>query len=182
MANDAQGIKAEQTPSEPVQPAIVGTAAWLFPGLGYWMLGQKSRAITVGVAVISLFVLGLLIGGVRVLEVPTFDHNGQPVAAKIGFIAEVRSKPWSIAQIMTGPIGILGGAASVVASRPSDAMLLEHPNQPYDPRDNPHVALGSDSHARVNEIAVLYTAVAGMLNLLAIIDSAHRAGQLLEGQ
>ena len=33
------------------------------------------------------------------------------------------------------------------------------------------------SHARVNEIAVLYTAVAGMLNLLVIIDSAARASR-----
>ena len=28
---------------------------------------------------------------------------------------------------------------------------------------------------------MLYTAVAGMLNLLAIIDSSHRAGKMQEG-
>jgi len=33
------------------------------------------------------------------------------------------------------------------------------------------------SHSRSWEIGTLYTAVAGMLNLLVIIDSAHRAGQ-----
>jgi hypothetical protein len=33
----------------------------------------------------------------------------------------------------------------------------------------------------VNELGVLYTAIAGLLNLLAIIDSAHRAGHK-EGQ
>jgi len=38
---------------------------------------------------------------------------------------------------------------------------------------NPGVA--QLSHARVYEIGVLYTAVAGMLNLMAIIDSAYRA-------
>ena len=37
---------------------------------------------------------------------------------------------------------------------------------------------GAISHSRVNEIGVLYTAVAGMLNLLAIIDAASRAEQL----
>ena len=31
------------------------------------------------------------------------------------------------------------------------------------------------SHSRLWEIGTLYTAVAGMLNLLAIIDSSHRA-------
>ena len=39
---------------------------------------------------------------------------------------------------------------------------------------------GREVHARVNEIAVLYTAVAGMLNLLAIIDAAHRASLMRE--
>jgi hypothetical protein len=33
------------------------------------------------------------------------------------------------------------------------------------------------SHARLAEIGTLYTAVAGMLNLLAIIDSSYRASQ-----
>jgi hypothetical protein len=32
------------------------------------------------------------------------------------------------------------------------------------------------SHSRSWEIGALYTAVAGMLNLLAIIDSTYRAG------
>jgi hypothetical protein len=31
------------------------------------------------------------------------------------------------------------------------------------------------SHARVSDIGTLYTAVAGMLNLMAIIDSSYRA-------
>ena len=34
------------------------------------------------------------------------------------------------------------------------------------------------SHGRLWEFGTLYTAVAGMLNLLAILDSAYRAGQL----
>jgi len=31
------------------------------------------------------------------------------------------------------------------------------------------------SHARVSDIGILYTAVAGMLNLMAIIDASYRA-------
>ena len=33
------------------------------------------------------------------------------------------------------------------------------------------------SHALSNEVGTLYTAVAGMLNLLTIIDAAYRAGR-----
>ncbi len=158
MATDPQGRQAPKKPtSDPTQPVIAGVAAWLLPGMGYWLIGEKVRGVTVGVTVIALFVMGILIGGVRVLEVPTYDHYGQRIPGA-SLAAEVRSKPWSIAQIMTGPVAIAAGAISVREA--SDA---------------------SDSHSRVNEIAVLYTAVAGMLNLLAIIDTAHRAGQMQEG-
>ena len=34
------------------------------------------------------------------------------------------------------------------------------------------------THSRIAEIGTLYTAIAGMLNLLAIIDSASRASAL----
>ncbi len=74
---------------------------------------------------------------------------------------EIRAKPWSIAQILTGPVGIIAGAGAVAASR-------------RDANDDP---IGARSHSRLNEIGVLYTAIAGMLNLLAIIDSHSRAGE-----
>lgn len=158
MATDSQRADdSEKPPPEPISPAIAGLAAWALPGLGYWLIGERARAVTVGVAVIALFVMGLLIGGVRVIEVPTYDHAGQKMP-NASLAAEIRSKPWSIAQIMTGPVGIVAGYLSIAEA-----------------------SVGSDSHARVNEIAVLYTAVAGMLNLLVIIDTAHRAGQMQEG-
>jgi hypothetical protein len=76
---------------------------------------------------------------------------------------EVRSKPWTIAQIMAGPVDILCDMWSINASRPIDG--AEGP------------PLGVRSHSHTNEIGVLYTAIAGMLNLLAIIDATYRAGQ-----
>jgi hypothetical protein len=179
METDPQGSRdSARPPPNPLQPVIAGIAAWLVPGLGYWLIGEKVRGAVVGVTVMTLFVTGLLIGGVRVLEVPTFDHNGR-LLPDASLSAEVRSKPWSIAQVMVGPIAIVGGAVSINASRPSDSMPLD----PY-PASNSllgvHLPSGSESHSRVNEIAVLYTAVAGMLNLLAIIDTVHRAMQMQE--
>jgi hypothetical protein len=158
----------------PPPPALVAAAGWAVPGLGYWFVGQRSRGIVIGVTVVALFVLGLLIGGVRVLEVPTFSRFGDSVPAGRDTTPqyiwrEVQTKPWSVPQIMAGPIAIAGGAASVRASRV--------PDEPPGARPP-----GAESHARINEIAVLYTAVAGMLNLLAMIDAAHRAHKLLEGK
>jgi len=158
------------------QPFVVALAAWILPGLGYVLIGQKARGITVGVVIVLLFVFGLLIGGARALEVPMVEREEVQVqrlddGVKIKplpprLMDEIRNKPWSIAQVFTGPVGIAGGCLSAWAGKVTSI--------------NPTVTAGVESHSRVNEIAILYTAVAGMLNLLAMIDSAHRAGRLLE--
>jgi hypothetical protein len=184
-------------------PAVV-VAGWLLPGAGYWMIGQRSRGVVVGITIIALFVMGLLIGGVRVLEVPGYGPNGgairivrgefqrnggEPIIRDVSMedghppqfqgyrmvgghpigpimleapFTEIRDKPWSIAQIMAGPMAILAGAWSIEQARP-----VSTPDGP--------LPAGSRSHARLNEIGVLYTAVAGMLNLMVIIDAAYRA-------
>jgi hypothetical protein len=147
------------------QPFLVALAAWAVPGLGYGLIGDWARGLTVGITVILMFVGGLLIGGVRALE-PPLDAKGEYPSFDPGRLkSEVREKPWYVAQVLTGPLGIGSSYVSAWAGRPPTA----------DGRPP-----GDLSHARVNEIGVLYTAVAGMLNLLAMIDSAHRAGRLLE--
>ncbi len=187
--------RASASDARRVSPALVVAASWLLPGLGYVLLGQRTRGITIGVTVISLFIAGLLIGGVRVLEVPGYGPHGKPVMAYVGGsgknndplyyvfsdiptrdtdravlegraiflhpMDELRAKPWSIAQVMVGPIAFIGGAAAVSASQ----------------RGAGEAAPGARSHSRVNEIGVLYTAIAGMLNLLAIIDAQSRASE-----
>jgi hypothetical protein len=127
-----------------VPPPIVALASWVIPGAGYWLIGQRARALTVGVTIVALFFLGLLIGGVRVVDPPD-SYLSSPLNTLV-------QKPWFIGQILAGPITII--AASVGKSAGFFA-----------------------SHARVNEIGTLYTAVAGMLNLLAIIDASYRAAR-----
>ena len=150
----------------------------------------SARAVTVGFTIIALFLLGLLIGGVRSLEVPGYsgkakairvathlerrngaevavDHAGDDVEDGPWVLTshpldEVRSKPWSIPQIMAGPIDIVCSVWSLHASEP----------QPVTEK-----ASGTRFHSRTNEIGVLYTAVAGMLNLLTIIDATFRSVQ-----
>ena len=115
------------------------------PGSGYWLIGQKKRALVIGVSVIVLFLLGVLVAGVAVVEAPNFSGGGS-------LVGRLLQKPWFLGQVMTGPIGLIsawigGGVAN----------------------DYPA------AKARLGEIGTLYTAVAGMLNLLAIIDASHRA-------
>lgn len=132
-------------PSASSVPApVVALITWLVPGSGYWLIGQRARALTVGITIIALFILGMWIGGIKVVDKPD-QLLTTPVAAIV-------QKPWFIGQIMAGPITLI--ASSIGKSEENFA-----------------------SHARINEIGTLYTAVAGMLNLLAIIDSAYRAAR-----
>lgn len=187
----------DQPPRAPkVSPVLAAIVAWLVPGAGYLLIGQRARGLTIGVSIFFLFFFGLMVGGVRCLDVPGYSPHGQQVfyyvqenssGARVGKTAEkdklpadavdpawiltrqpvdeLRSKPWSIAQIMIGPLDLLCDKWAIAVS------------QPVDPNAADLMPIAPRSHARVNELGVLYTAVAGMLNLLAIIDSAHRAAQ-----
>lgn len=137
---------------------LIALAGWLLPGLGYFLIGEKKRAYVAGIAILLTFMMGLFIGGVRVIDVPGFDHNNQKRTGPRDTqwrlssepVAEVMNKPWYIAQSMVGPLNI--GATAWSLS--TDAR---------------------QSSARIFDIGTLYTAVAGMLNLLVIIDAAYRA-------
>jgi hypothetical protein len=158
-------------------PPLVAIVSWLVPGAGYFLLGQRARALTIGITIIALFVLGLLVAGVRVLEVPGYDAHGQEIMVPVGRdvsgnivrkwvmltspLSEIRDKPWSVPQVLTGPISLAAAAWSVYESAP-------------DPQDPLH-ARGAQSHSRINEIGSLYLSVAGLLNLMAIIDVSYRA-------
>jgi hypothetical protein len=94
-----------------------------------------------------VFVLGILIGGIRVVQAPDLGAPG-------GFAQRVLSRPWFIGQVLIGPVGVVSAYAS-------DKAAQAYP--------------GIEAKARLAEIGTLYTAVAGMLNLLTIIDAAYRA-------
>jgi hypothetical protein len=124
----------------PASAFAVAIAAWLVPGLGYVLLGQRVRGVTIGVTIFAIFAAGVLVGGIRVLDAPW------PVG-KGGLL----EKPWFMGQVLTGPMSLVGSFASN------------------------NVPVERTSHSRSWELGTLYTAVAGMLNLLAIIDAAARA-------
>ena len=159
---------------------FVAIAGWILPGAGYWMIGQRTRALTVGIAVLAVYLGGLLIGGVRVIEVPGYNDRGEKIQVRVSRSTsptmwvmavaptqEIKAKPWCIAQVLAGPIGIASGAVSVWAAHPVDVTTADGSTF--------SAPLADVSHTPVNEAGTLYTAVAGMLNLLAIIDASHRA-------
>jgi hypothetical protein len=185
-------------------PILVAICAWLIPGWGYFLIGQRARAMVAGVSIISLFLAGILIGGIRIMDPPGWGQYGfkdqlvqrydrqqraylvdltrvEPTSAAqaedpasgndrvVGPalfaepITELSDKPWFVGQILCGPVTLAASALSVDLAKPTTDSPTPHEG----------VAM---SHSRSWEIGALYTAVAGMLNLLVIIDSTYRAG------
>jgi len=133
-------------------PPLVFLAGWVLPGLGYWLIGQRTRATVVGVSVLLTFVLGVMIGGIRVVDAPALSGKAS------AYVNKVVAKPWFIGQVLTGPVSL--GASWWSAQVAADPKLGK-----------------MHARGRLADIGTLYTAVAGMLNLMAMIDAAHRAGR-----
>lgn len=124
-------------------------AAWLLPGLGHFMLGQRQRGAILCVTIGVLWLSGMIIGGVSV-----FDHREHPT--------------WFICQMLMAP-SVIVDQTVVNKLKPNAA--------PSQPTSNP---IYEPSFGRVNEQGVLYTALAGLLNLLAILDVLHQDLRLRE--
>lgn len=188
-------------------PGLVGLCAWLLPGGGYFLLGQRARALIVGITVIALFLAGILVGGIRIMDPPgwgpygfmdqlversdrqhqTHDTDATRIEPSsetqaqdprnddrdriVGSalfnkpISELSDKPWFVGQILCGPLTLAASALSIHFAKPTTDSPIPQEGVP-------------SSHSRSWEIGALYTAVAGMLNLLVIIDSAYRAARV----
>jgi hypothetical protein len=166
-------------------PPAVAIAGWFVPGAGYVLIGDVTRGLVIGITILALFLGGVLIAGIRVIDVPGYDALGHRVLMYQGRrvesthpdygrgtgqwaltdspFGEIIRKPWFVAQVLSGPIAIVGGSWSVAAA------------QPQTPGGRiPSVPM---SHARLLDIGALYTAIAGIFNLLAMMDAASRAGR-----
>jgi hypothetical protein len=189
-------------------PPLVALSGWLLPGAGYFLIGQRGRALGVGITIIVLFIAGLLIAGVRVIEVPGYEvatgerrmvpvtimakdsqgnseHAEQvrdPVTREpleqwvltASPLGEIRDKPWSVPQALAGPIAIVSAIGSVEAAAIDPATMKKND----DGKPIPPTSYGAQTHSRINEIGSLYLSVAGLLNLMVIIDSTWRASHM----
>lgn len=68
----------------PFLPLAAGLCAWLFPGAGHWLIGEKKRAIVIAVCITALFAAGLYIGTIAVID---------PVHDPISYYTQVPASP-----------------------------------------------------------------------------------------
>lgn len=140
----------DQPRSQPdrLQPVAL-ILAFLLPGAGHAFLGDLRRGVCVGAGVLSLFVAGLLIGGIDAVD------------RKEDFW-------WFVAQAGVGPVAFATNAAHQSLKVPDP--VTGQRRSPY-PDENPRY---TKSLGKINEIGALYCALAGLLNLIAMIDAGWR--------
>jgi hypothetical protein len=174
---------SDESPTIRVPAPVVALVGWLIPGAGYWLVGERARGTVAGVAIIVTYVLGLLVAGTRVIDVPGYDSGGRQVRVldgrlvrpeqrdytvagwaltNGGFLAEITNKPWFAAQVLGGPMCLASAAVSVELAQKGPEF--------------------GRPHAHLETVGTLYTAIAGMLNLMVLIDAAWRAGQQREAE
>ena len=126
---------------------IIGLAAWIIPGAGHFLLRERKRAIIIFVTITALFLAGLHVGS-------------------IGIVNHGTSKIWFMGQILCSP------AVGIISQKTQAGYMDSKGNrQEY------------TSFGRPADTGQIYTAVAGLLNLLCIFSAVYMAycgrGQLI---
>lgn len=90
-------------------------ASWLVPGLGHWMLKRKWRALVLFLAIIGMFVLGLLMKG------QFFPPGSASYLERLGYLGELCA---GLAMPVTKFFGYGGGNPFFVSSDYGTAYLI----------------------------------------------------------
>jgi hypothetical protein len=132
---------------------LAPTLTWIIPGLGHWIIGQRRRGIILMVTIPSLWISGLLIGG-------------------LGSCNRDRNPAWFMAQSLFAPSILVNHYQSKNTAYPLGKY--------EDPDLNAWKVEPSFGHA--NEQGILYTALAGLLNLFCTLDIIHRDSSVPQNQ
>lgn len=164
MPNPQAGqTTAKKTPQGATPELKFLLLSWLLPGLGHMAMGDRKRGLILCVTICSLFVSGLLIGGMGVLD---YRLN----------------RAWFFGQMFNGPAVVLAVTRAQWMMAHPDANPVEEAsrNNNYLGRDqylgtpdDPNVY--QPSFGRPNEVGILYTALAGLLNLFIFYDVLDRS-------
>lgn len=146
-------MSTDPAPTTPRWRPGAAALAWLLPGLGHLALGERKRGLVLMGAIVCLYTAGLLVGSISVID-------------------RRDDRLWFTAQALAGPATFaLDALHQRLRPRTETRIDRNFPDaQPPTDLTLPYVrSIGS-----VREIGTLYCALAGLLNLLAILDVIHR--------
>jgi hypothetical protein len=134
-------------------------AAVLFPGAGHFVAGERGRGILIAAGVLSLFFGGMLIGGIDVID-------------------SKEDRIWFFGQAMVGPLAFGVDWAHQNKFKVIDPATRQlRSANPDEGRGPDGVAVkggkppNEKSINKVNDLGTLYSTIAGMMNLIVILDA-----------
>lgn len=179
----ASGVSTFAPGPERFHP-VAGAATWALPGLGHVLLGQPRRGAAIAAGVLGLFLGGLLLGGIDTVDrredrLWFFVHAlTGPVAFGADWINQNRFKAWALEVNVAGrPEAVYrsGYQGEVRVTQAQDGRR-PWPTEQRMPQWGDASQFGGSPSAgksigKVNEVALLMCALAGMLNLVALLDA-----------
>lgn len=174
---------------ETLQP-VAGLLAFVLPGLGHVFLGQAKRGAFIACGVLGLFFGGILLSGLDAVDSGLFFVNRiRGLQGKPPHMSEGGDPIWFAGQMFVGPVAFAVDTIHqyhfkirepISASNPAGAMKFRPP-LPDEARDDAtglsagrapgNVPSYRRALARVGEVGTLACMLAGLLNLIAIIDA-----------
>jgi hypothetical protein len=134
-----------------------GLLSWILPGAGHWMLGHRGLAVVFFVAISLPFWVGLAIGGIKT--------SVNPWSNPWLFLAEMGTGGYtSLSLIANNMIGGLDPRAL------ADPKYLNKVSPELREKYVSYMSFYPES-----EVAQIYLATAGLLNILVILDAIARA-------
>ena len=155
-------VSASEHPQQPAGPHFRPTslvAAMLFPGLGHFIAGERTRGLLVATGVLGLFFGGMFIGGIDVID-------------------SKEDRIWFFGQACIGPIAV--GVDWTHQNRfkviDPESKKLRSANPDEGRAANGLAFKGGEppnrkSINKVNDLGTLYATLAGMMNLIVILDA-----------
>ena len=152
--------------SDVIRPwPLVALGGWVLPGLGHVLAGHTRRGVIVGVTLLLLFTAGLLIGGIDVV-----DRKNDTL--------------WFAGQALLGPVALGADYAHRRLDDARDAQVAGYARGHNLSDEQALNALREEgtvayrtSVGRVNELGTLYATLAGVMNLLVILDAVGKASE-----
>jgi len=130
--------------------------AWVWPGLGHMTSGARTRGLRIMAGMLFLILTGLLVGGLDAVD-------------------RREDRLWFVAQVGCGPLVIaidLGNQTLLKSGRIGN--LLDRPLPPGAPRSMAGTVSDRKGLAHAKEFGTLFIALAGMLNIVVMLDAGFR--------
>ena len=168
-------------PTTPVRfHPLAGLAAIVLPGLGHVVLGERLRGLCAGVGVLGLVLTGLVVGGVDAVDrrEDRVWFLGQallgPIAFGINQYHQSSLKAYDTDMLARDPSRALRSAMpGETRAHDSRGLAVWVAAQPGDPKP------ATKGVGRANELGMLFITLAGMLNLIVIVDAGFPGGRTI---